>query len=151
MHPQGSIEVEVCTSSTTVVTLRGEHDLNTRPELAVALAVASRSSDVAVDLSDASFIDSSVVNVLLTAAAKLRAEDGALELILPPGAHPLGKLFRLMCLPTLVPVHGSREDALASLAARRAQPSPRTGIRLKALAQLVEQPLTDGELWRNAA
>ena len=151
MRPQGTIEVEVCTSSTTVVTLRCEHDLNTQPELAVALAVAGRSSDVAVDLTDASFIDSSVINVLLTAAAKLRPADGMLELILPPGAHPLGKLFRLMSIPALVPVHESREEALASLAARREQPSPVTGTRLKALVQLIEQPPTDGELWRKAA
>jgi anti-anti-sigma factor len=150
MHPQGTVEVDISPSNAMIVTLRGEHDLSTKPELATAL-VASNCPGVLVDLSDASFIDSSVINALLTAAARLRNAGGALELIIPPGAHPLRNVFRLMSLPTLLPVHGSREAALASLAARHGRQRPKSGVRLRALVQLIEESHAAGELRRKAA
>ncbi len=64
-----------------IVRLGGEHDLSTRDALHEALEPIY--GDVLVDLSDAEFIDSSVIGVLLATADARRREGQRLELLVP--------------------------------------------------------------------
>ena len=60
-----------CRYGVWVLTLHGEHDVSTEPSLAEELErVAAAGGPVVVDLSDAQFIDSSILRVLVSAAGR---------------------------------------------------------------------------------
>jgi hypothetical protein len=56
----GTVQVEHHVPGLALVSVHGEHDLSTTPELTQALEQAAAHSNVLVDLSDCSFMDSTV-------------------------------------------------------------------------------------------
>jgi anti-anti-sigma factor len=112
--PPAAIEVTALSPGASVVTLRGEHDLHSWSEVALALANAGQSARVLVDLSACTFLDSSMLTVLLVAAKQLRLRGGALAVAIPPGAQVL-RIFEVMNVHTLVAIHGSLAEAVAAL------------------------------------
>jgi anti-sigma B factor antagonist len=96
--------------------LHGEHDLSVSQRLAAALAAAEPQLDVLVDLSDCSFIDSSVIAALLLARARLVARGGRLELLIPPEATTIQRIATATALGALVPINETLSAALASFA-----------------------------------
>jgi anti-sigma B factor antagonist len=72
-------------NGTFVVAAGGEVDLHTAPELerALAAAVAERTTQLVVDLSEATFVDSTALHVLLRAARQLDREAGELIVVVP--------------------------------------------------------------------
>src|SRR4051812_38941869 len=72
-------------SGVAIVTMQGEHALSTAPHISKALAEARRHSDVVVDLSSCSLIDSTVIGVLVATAADIRAGGENLVLAGPAG------------------------------------------------------------------
>lgn len=68
-----------------VVGVSGEVDLHTTPELERALSgpVAEGVTRLLVDLSGATFIDSTALHVLLRAARQLEREEGKLIVVVP--------------------------------------------------------------------
>jgi anti-sigma B factor antagonist len=92
----------------TVVRLDGEHDLATSPELVEAMAEATLpQARVVVDLSGATFIDSTVLRAI-TAGAK---ESDAFAIVAPQGTPPR----RLLDLTGLTGVYAVAEDLDAAL------------------------------------
>lgn len=75
--------------------VRGEVDMATAPALEAALEEAIRDSEGAlvVDLSGVEFLDSSGLQVLMRARARLGTEDRALALVCPFG--PVRRVFEL--------------------------------------------------------
>lgn len=71
----------------TVMSLSGELDIASAPELAGAFASVARSDAraVVVDLSALTFIDSTGISVLATAAREARARGGELIVAAPSG------------------------------------------------------------------
>jgi anti-anti-sigma factor len=61
----------------TVVALRGEADISTRPVLSdvLSLVIATRTGDVVIDLAELEFIDSATVRLLATAHQLLDRHD----------------------------------------------------------------------------
>jgi anti-anti-sigma factor len=112
---RGTIAFQHAAPGLAVVSLRGEHDLSTAPELADALEQAGAHSNVVVDFSECGFIDSSVIAVLITAARTVRARGEELLTVIPPEAANVARVAHMVHLSELVPVHSSRDDALASL------------------------------------
>jgi anti-sigma B factor antagonist len=115
-----SVEVKPLAEEVAVVRLYGEHDLSTTPELAGALDDACRRSRVLVDLSQCTFIDSTVLARLLFAHRKQIERRGRFELFLP--SDPAGSVHRLIKLSkidTLLRIHETRDNALASIQATR--------------------------------
>ncbi len=80
----GTVEVEHHAPGLALVSVHGEHDLCTTPELTQALEQAAMHSNVLVDLSDCSFIDSSVIQALVKTALALEARGEQLALVIPP-------------------------------------------------------------------
>jgi anti-sigma B factor antagonist len=76
------------------VTPRGELDLATAPELGDVLAEApDRTSLVILDLSELTFMDSSGLQVILTADARLDEAD--CRLVLVPGDRQVQRIFEI--------------------------------------------------------
>jgi anti-anti-sigma factor len=113
--PAPPVEVTTDAPGAVVVTLRGEHDLNSRPAVAAALARACERADVLVDLSECAFIDSTIIGVLV-AAFQAQAESGRrLELTVPPDAHALRRVTEIAGLATFMTIHETRIAGLASI------------------------------------
>ena len=100
-----------------VVELRGESDAYTAPrirsDLAGALGIAA---PVVVDLSQATFLDSTVVGVLLEGLASSEQLERPLLLLLPDDSAPeVHRLFELTGLAALLPVVRSWDEAASRL------------------------------------
>ena len=100
-----------------VLVLRGEHDLSTAPDVRVHVEEAVGSGgDVIVDLSDAGFIDSSILGVLV---AGYRSVTGAgqsrrFAVVAVPGTS-VTRLFDLVSVSDVIPIYPSRAEALSAL------------------------------------
>jgi anti-anti-sigma factor len=112
------IEVDIQGAGVVIVALRGEHDLSTQPEVAQALTRASDYPEVLVDLSDCTFMDSSVIAALVGTSRKLESRDRRLELVIPADAHTVQRIACLTNIAELIPVHDTREDGIAAIARR---------------------------------
>jgi anti-sigma B factor antagonist len=97
-----------------VVALAGEHDLQSAPVIAEQLRAARESGAPAilVDLAETTFLDSTVIHVLLDARAGLG--DG--EHIMVTGANPdVARILALTGIDRYFAFFPTRADALASL------------------------------------
>ena len=94
-----------------VFTLRGEHDIDTAPELRAELdrAIAD-GTPVVVDLSQAVFIDSTVLGALIYGHERKQP----FGLVVPPGC-PAHRLCEMVELGGIVPIYGSQPEALTDL------------------------------------
>lgn len=149
MPRQVSIEMELLSRDAAIVTLRGEHDIQSKDEVARALIAASVCQSVLVDVTDMRFVDSSVINALLRASKQLRERGGVFELVLPPGEHSIRRALDVLGLHGLLPSHATREAAVAAVEIRQASSSTAHGVRVRALVELPE-PRT-GSTRRRAA
>jgi anti-anti-sigma factor len=116
----GTVEVGHLAPGLAVVCMRGEHDLSTQPQLMQALAQAASDSDVLVDLSECSFIDSSVIKALVAAQLDVTTRGDRLEVVFPSsGSSIVNRTFQLMRLRDVLSVHESVEEARDALDAQR--------------------------------
>jgi stage II sporulation protein AA (anti-sigma F factor antagonist) len=99
---------------TFVVSLAGECDLETSPELARTLESLSGNGPrhVVVDLSALEFIDSSGISVLVSAARTLAGTGGSLTLAC--ASSHVRRVFDIAHVPDVVALADSVEAALAA-------------------------------------
>lgn len=103
------VEVEIhLQAHTAIVTLRGEHGIDTQARVSDALTVASDQPKVLVDLSECTFADSSLINALIDANTRIAQRGGQLEVVIPPSAGATRQLAELTRLEPIMPVHTSR-------------------------------------------
>ena len=102
----------------TVITLQGEADAFVAPRVRSDLATAlGAESPLVVDLSQATFVDSTIVGVLLEGLAEYEKRERPLMLLLPEDAAPeVHRLFELTGLASLLPVVGSWDEATSRVA-----------------------------------
>ena len=112
--PPSGIEIGAHSPAVSIVTLRGEHDLHSWSEVTLALANASQRRGVVVDLSACTFLDSTMLTVLLVAAKQLRTRGGALAVVIPRGAE-IRRIFEVMNVDALVAIHETRAAAIAGM------------------------------------
>ena len=99
-----------------LLTLRGEHDLSTNPSLRDELErTLAHGSTVIVDLSEAAFIDSTVLRGLVYGYDQAAKHDEHTVLVVAPRGGVVRRLLDLTGLSKLLPVFESRAEALASL------------------------------------
>lgn len=103
-------------SRTHLVELGGEVDLYTAPEFKERLsdAIEGGKQCLVVDLSEATFIDSTTLGVLVGAEKQVRASDGAVVLVCPE--RSIRKVFEITGLDRVFVMHDSRDEALAQVA-----------------------------------
>ena len=100
-----------------LVKLDGELDMFITPAVAGRLHQIAEdgSEDVVVDLSEARFIDSTVLEAFVTAQRELQDHQHALAVV-APGAYTR-RTFELTGLQDVLRVSGSRDEALSRLTA----------------------------------
>jgi anti-anti-sigma factor len=100
-----------------VVTLGGDHDVASRRAIEDAFSVAGTGRDLLVDLSECTFIDSTIIKLLLQTMRRLEEQDARLELVIDvdPRGH-VARVAELMGIADVIPTHGSRSDGIRSLA-----------------------------------
>jgi anti-anti-sigma factor len=97
--------------------VRGELDLGTAPELEGPLEEAVAANEpLLIDLSDCEFIDSTGIAMIVRAWQRLAEGDGASQRVVICSANEqVRRVLEITGLEHSIPVHKSREQALASL------------------------------------
>ena len=90
----------------------GEVDLYTAPEFKERMVelIESGKKQIVVDLSKATFIDSTTLGVLVGGVKRLRPAGGSLALVCTD--ENITKIFEITGLDRVFPIHSSREEAL---------------------------------------
>jgi anti-sigma B factor antagonist len=102
-----------------VITLQGESDVYVAPRIRSDLETALGSEGpLVVDLTQATFIDSTIVGILLEGLADCEKLERPLLLLLPENAAPeIHRLFEITGLASLLPVVRTWDEATARVAA----------------------------------
>jgi len=112
MTAMPEIRVLLPRPGTAVVECTGEQDIVTAPELDRVLDELAAENDLVVDLSDAEFIDSSIIHCLIN--AHRRSRDQQTEFRLQFGSAPVvERALELSGMLALLDVAKTREEALA--------------------------------------
>ena len=100
------------------IELGGEIDLYTAPEFKERMVelIEAGKKRIVVDLSAATFIDSTTLGVLVGGVKRLRPTGGTLALVCTD--QNITKIFEITGLDRVFPIHASRDDALAAVAAQ---------------------------------
>ena len=108
------IEDHEIDADTHVIELGGEIDLYTAPEFKERMLqlIDSGKKWIIVDLSKATFIDSTTLGVLVGGVKRLRPGGGALALVCTD--QNITKIFEITGLDRVFEIHGSRDEAMAS-------------------------------------
>lgn len=102
-----------------VVAVRGELDLGTAPELEGPLEEAIAANDpLLIDLSECEFIDSTGIAMIVRAWQRLAKGDGDSDRVVICSANEqVRRVLEITGLEVSIPVHESRDAALAALRA----------------------------------
>ena len=100
---------------THVIELGGEIDLYTAPEFKERMVqlIDGGKKRIVVDLSSATFIDSTTLGVLVGGVKRLRPAGGALALVCTD--QNITKIFEITGLDRVFSIHDTRNEALESL------------------------------------
>jgi anti-sigma B factor antagonist len=103
------------TEAAAIVAIRGEHDLYTAPALREQLsALVADGQAVVVDLSGCTFIDSSILGVLLGALRRTREAGSAFVVVLGDGEPAVRRIFEVTGLFGVFTVCDTLEEAVAA-------------------------------------
>ncbi len=110
------IKDEEIDAQTHVIELGGEIDLYTAPEFKERMVelIEAGKKRIVVDLSAATFIDSTTLGVLVGGVKRLRPAGGSLALVCTD--QNITKIFEITGLDRVFPIHGSRDEALVAVA-----------------------------------
>lgn len=107
---------EETTEDALILTLDGEFDLSSAPEVRGALdgAVDGGTRRIVVDMLSCSFVDSTGLGVLLHTAKRIEGDGG---MAIACVDEQIRRLLGLTMIDRTIPVFATREDALANVGA----------------------------------
>lgn len=115
MPDEGTLDIDRLDAGA-VLALVGEHDLATAPTLRTALQEALEAGNVVVDLDRASFLDSTVLGVIIGGRDAARERGRSFVVLVGPAAQlPVRRLVELTGMGSLLDVVAEREAALGAL------------------------------------
>lgn len=99
--------------SAVVIAVHGQADLHTAPELRAAIteALDAGARGLVIDLSEATFIDSMTLGVLLGAVKRLRPSGGKVTVVCVD-PH-IRRIFEITLLDRVFSLHTERSEAIA--------------------------------------
>jgi len=106
-----SIEGDVAT-----IRLHDECDLATSAQISKAFDEARDTAGVIVDLSDCTFLDSTVIALLVSAQQEVATRGGRMQVVLPDGSG-VERIISLMRLHEVLSIHPTIDEARAALGA----------------------------------
>jgi anti-sigma B factor antagonist len=111
MEPSNRLELNQVAPHLWLVSLHGDHDLSNSRDIDAAITTAfGAGSRVVVDMSDASFIDSSVLGCLLGAKQRAGTQHD-LVVVAAPESSPR-RVLEVTNLAAHIPVYDTRAQAL---------------------------------------
>lgn len=110
-----SIETEQVADARHVISLTGEVDLYTAPELKQQLldVIGNGAKDVIVDFTNTTFIDSTTLGVLVGGVKRLRPNGGRLSIVCSD--RNITKIFEITGLDRVFIIYPTRAEALEKL------------------------------------
>jgi anti-sigma B factor antagonist len=107
------ISEEEIDGRTQLIELGGEVDLHTAPEFKELMTgvIDAGKKQVVVDLSTATFIDSTTLGVLVGGEKRLRGDGGSVTVVCPD--RDIRKVFEITGLDRVFSMHDSRDEALS--------------------------------------
>ncbi len=110
----GELALERNDAGLVVLTISGEHDLSTAPNLRRRLdTLLDAGTATIVDLSPATFIDSSILGVILDARRRAADAEIGFAIVHTNGADAVDRVLEVTGLRAELPVHARREEAFA--------------------------------------
>jgi anti-anti-sigma factor len=109
---RASVAVRSTPDGTVVVTLTGDHDLSTKPQLLEALAGVRGKKVVVIDLARCTFVDSTIIAAILGACRSSPASQSNVSVVLPPDTSYVYRALAVIGLRDLMPARLSIEAAL---------------------------------------
>jgi anti-sigma B factor antagonist len=111
------VQTEQMQDGVRALTVRGELDMNTAPELERALEEALATEDAAImlDLSECEFIDSTGIALIVRAWQKLEGNGGKGRFVLCCINHQVRRLLKITGVESSISMHEQRDDALGEL------------------------------------
>jgi anti-sigma B factor antagonist len=101
-----------------VLTISGEHDLSTAPTLRRRIDnLLDDGTATVIDLSPATFIDSSILGVILDGRRRAAEADIGFAVVHANGTDAVNRVLEVTGLRTELPVHARREEAFTEAAA----------------------------------
>lgn len=120
----GDLALERNEAGVAVVTISGEHDLSTAPNLRRRLqSLLDEGTATVIDLSPATFIDSSILGVILDGRRRAADSGTGFAVFHTNGADAVDRVLQVTGLRTELPVHARREEAFAEISGSGAAPS----------------------------
>jgi anti-sigma B factor antagonist len=109
------IDTEQVGEARHVISLAGEVDLYTAPELKTQLleVIGNGAKDVIVDFTDTTFIDSTTLGVLVGGVKRLRPNGGRLSIVCSD--RNITKIFEITGLDRVFTIYPTRAEALERL------------------------------------
>lgn len=98
------------TGQVVVVSLIGEHDISTAPEVRRALAEVTGVAVIVVDLGPTTFLDSTILGVLMSTLKQVRVRGGRLCAV--NAAGPVAKVLRMTQLDTVLQLTSTDDSPL---------------------------------------
>ena len=112
----GELAVERTDAGLAVLTISGEHDLSTAPSLRRRLdLLLVEGTATVVDLSSATFVDSSILGVILDARRRAADADIGFAVVHSNGAEAIDRVLDVTGLRSELPVHARREEAFSEV------------------------------------
>jgi anti-sigma B factor antagonist len=111
------IQDEEIDAQTHVIQLGGEIALYTAPEFKERMVelIDGGKNRIVVDLSEATFIDSTTLGVLVGGVKRLRPSGGGLALVCTD--QNITKIFEITGLDRVFPIHETRDEAVGAVSA----------------------------------
>jgi anti-sigma B factor antagonist len=100
------------------ISVRGELDLSTAPDLEGPLdqALESNEGSVLIDLSQCEFIDSTGIALIVRAWQRLDGDGNGRTLVICSQNDQVRRVLEITGLELSIPVHTTRDEAVAALA-----------------------------------
>jgi anti-sigma B factor antagonist len=120
----GELALESNESGIALLTLSGEHDLSTAPELRRRLdELLEEGTPTVVDLSPATFIDSSILGVILEGRRRAADSEVGFAVLHSDGADAVDRVLEVTGLRAELPVHAERDAAVSAVSADSGKPA----------------------------
>jgi anti-sigma B factor antagonist len=121
----GELALERTDQSLAVLTISGEHDLSTAPNLRRRIGgLLDERTPTVVDLSPATFIDSSILGVILDGRRRAAQAEIGFAIARSNGSDAVDRVLEVTGLRAELPVHARREEAIEAASGNAGKSPP---------------------------